>query len=57
MLKGIRVKSKDELVQRIYQYFAEINAEQVVYHCKYILKEIDPDDEVKVETLPIKKSR
>ena len=56
MLKGIRVKSKDELVQRIYQYFAEINAEPVVYHWKYKLEEIDPDDEVRVETLPIKKS-
>ena len=56
MLKGIRVKSKDELVQRIYQYFTEINAEPIVYHWKYKLEEIDPNDEVKVETLPVKKS-
>ena len=27
MLKGIRVKSKEELVERIYKYFDEINAE------------------------------
>ena len=36
MLKGIRVNSKQELTDRIYQYFNEINAEPVVYHwtCK-----------------------
>ena len=56
MLKGIRVKTKDELIQRIYQYFEEINAEPVVYHWKYKLEEIDTDEEVQVETLPIKKS-
>lgn len=56
MLKGIRVKSKEELIQRIYQYFTEINSEPVVYHWKYKLEEIDPNDEVKVETLPVKKS-
>ena len=32
MLKGIRVKSKEELVQRTYAYFDEINAEPVVFH-------------------------
>ena len=56
MLKEISVKSKDELIQRIYQYFTEINSEPVVYHWKYKLDEIDPNDEVKVETLPVKKS-
>lgn len=56
MLKGIRVKSKDELIKRIYQYFTEINAEPVVYHWKYKLEEINLDEEVKVETLPVKKS-
>lgn len=34
-LKGIRVKSKDELVQRIYQYMDEVNAQPVVYRWKY----------------------
>ena len=29
-LKGIRVKTKDELVARIYKYFEEVNAEPVV---------------------------
>lgn len=32
MLRGIRVKSKEELTQRIYQYFAEVNEEPVVFH-------------------------
>ena len=43
MLKGIRVKTKEELVERIYQYFVEVNAEPVVYHWKYKLEEIDPE--------------
>jgi transposase len=34
-LKGIRVKSKDELVQRIYQYMDEVNAQPVIYRWKY----------------------
>lgn len=32
MLKGIRVTSKEELSERIYRYFNEINADSVVYH-------------------------
>ena len=32
MLRGIRVKSKAELADRIYLYFNEINAEPVVFH-------------------------
>jgi transposase len=55
-LKGIRVKTKDELIQRIYKYFDEVNAEPVVYHWKYKLDEIDPDESVQVETLPLKQS-
>ena len=31
MLKGIRVKSKEELSERIYQYFDEVNAEAVYF--------------------------
>jgi len=56
MLKGIRVKTKDELVKRIYKYFEEANEEPVVYHWKYKLDEIDPNEEVQVETLPLEKS-
>jgi len=40
-LKGIRVKTKDELVQRIYQYMNEVNAEPVVYRWKYKMDEIE----------------
>ena len=39
MLKGIRVSSKQELVDRIYQYFDEVNESPVVYHWKYRMDE------------------
>lgn len=32
MLKGIRVKTKQELINHTYKYFIEINADPVVYH-------------------------
>ena len=35
MLRGIRVNTKQELKERIYQYFEEVNREPVVYHWKY----------------------
>jgi transposase len=35
MLRGIRVKSKEELCDRIYLYFNEINADPVVFRWKY----------------------
>ena len=44
MLKGIRVNSKEELSERIYRYFDEINAEPIVYHWKYKMDEIDSDE-------------
>lgn len=44
MLKGIRVNSKEELSERIYLYFDEINAEPVVYHWTYKMDEIDTDE-------------
>ena len=40
MLRGIRVNSKQELEERIYQYFEEVNADPVVYHWSYKLDEI-----------------
>ena len=43
MLRGIRVKSKAELADRIYLYFDEINAEPVVFHWKYNLDDINVD--------------
>ena len=51
MLKGIRVKSKEELIQRIYTYFDEINAEPVVFHWTWHLDDIDHTESVKTETL------
>ena len=44
MLKGIRVSSTDELSERIYRYFDEINADPVVYHWTYKMDEIEPDE-------------
>ena len=49
-LKGIRVKSVEELTQRIYKYFDEVNADPVVYHWKYKLEDINPKEEVIVDT-------
>ncbi len=40
MLRGIRVKSKEELERRIYLYFDEVNREPVVYHWTYKMDEI-----------------
>ena len=53
-LKGIRVKTKEELVQRIYKYFDEINEDPVIYHWKYKLEEIDSSEALVVDTLPLK---
>lgn len=41
MLRGIRVKSKEELAERIYKYFDEVNKDPVVYHWTYKMDEID----------------
>lgn len=44
MLKGIRVQSKQELEDRIYLYFDEVNREPVVYHWSYKLDEISMEE-------------
>ena len=44
MLRGIRVKSKQELEDRIYKYFDEVNADPVVYHWTYKLDDISPEE-------------
>lgn len=44
MLKGIRVQSKQELEDRIYLYFNEINKEPMVYHWTYKLDEISMEE-------------
>lgn len=39
-LKCIRVKTKEEQVNHIYKYLAEINEVPIIYHWKYKLEEI-----------------
>lgn len=56
MLHGIRVRSKEELAERIYRYFDEVNAEPVVFHWKYNLDDIDVSEAIIVDTLPLEKS-
>jgi len=51
MLRGIRVKSKEELADRIYLYFNEVNADPVVFHWKYKMDDIDVSEEPEVDTL------
>lgn len=46
MLRGIRVKSKEELTDRINRYFAEINEEPIVFHWKSNLDDIDVSEEI-----------
>jgi len=40
-LRGIRINSKEELKERIYQYIAEVNEYPVVYHWTYKMDEIE----------------
>ena len=51
LLHGIRVASKDELKQRIYKYFDEINADPLVYHWGWHLEDVNPKEEVTIQTL------
>ena len=51
VLKGIRVKTKDELVRRIYKYFEEINEDPIVYRWGWNLDDIDPSEEIQVDAL------
>lgn len=44
MLRGIRVSTKQELVDRIYLYFEEINQTPVVHHWKYKMDEVDASE-------------
>ena len=46
MLKGIRVSSKDELAERIYQYFHEINQDPVVFRWRYGMKDFSPGENI-----------
>lgn len=51
MLRGIRVKTKQELADRIYLYFEEVNADPVVFHWKYKIDDIDVSEEPEVQSL------
>ncbi len=50
MLRNIRVRTKEELVTRIYKYFDEINETPVVYHWTWNLDDIDASETVVTET-------
>ena len=56
MLRGIRVKSKEELAGRIYLYFEEVNVEPVIFHWKYNLDDVDVSEEIITDTLSLKQS-
>jgi len=43
MLREIRVTDKEEPVERIHKYFAEINDSPIVNDWKYHMSEIDPE--------------
>jgi len=43
MLRGIRVATKQELIERIHKYFEEVNADPVVFRWKYKMDEITID--------------
>ena len=45
MLTGIRVETKEELAERIYKYFDEVNAIPVPYKWKYKMDSINLEDE------------
>ena len=40
MLRGIRVVSKQELIDRIHQFFEELNADPVVFRWRYKMDEV-----------------
>ena len=46
MLREIRVAHKEELIERLYKYFEEINDSPIVYHWKYHMNEIDPEEAI-----------
>ena len=43
MLRGIRVATKQELAERIHQYFQEVNADPVVFRWRYKMDEVTID--------------
>ncbi len=51
-LKGIRVESKQELIDRIYKYCDEVNAHPVQYHWTYKMDEISIEEAAEAEVDP-----
>ena len=51
-LRGIRVDSKEELVERIYKYCDEVNAQPVVYHWTYKTEDITVEDLAEIDIEP-----
>ena len=43
MLRGIRVASKQELIDRIHLYYVEVNADPVIFRWKYKMDEVSID--------------
>ena len=50
------IKKEDVIEVASVENISEVNEEPVIYHWKYKLEEIDPNEEVVVDTLPVKKS-
>src|SRR5881398_2317277 len=48
LLRGIRVASKAELIERLHQYFRELNAELRPHQVRYYVEKRDPDFEAKM---------
>ena len=48
MYRGIRGKSKEELIKRIYKYVYEVNKVPVIHRWRCRMDEIDPTEEIKV---------
>ena len=40
LLRGIRVSSKEELIERIYRYIDQVNQEPIVFRWTYKMDEI-----------------
>ena len=51
-LKGIRVETNQELIDRIYKYCDEVNAEPVPYHWTYKMDEISIEEALETEIDP-----
>ena len=51
-LKGMRVESKQELVDRIYKYCEEVNAAPVQYHWTYKMDDISVEEVADAEIDP-----